>query len=325
LKSKVFEILYHNRDAYISGETISKSLSISRAAVWKHINSLKEDGAEIESVNNRGYRMRGLPSPLKSEYVLPLLEKRYGETRMIWCESVDSTNTYAKSMAQNISGEMVVVSERQTQGKGRLGRIWQSPPGGNLYVSFVLRPKISPQQAAGITLIAALAVCDAIKQTCGVQAGIKWPNDIILNGRKVCGILTEMVSDMDSIEFLVIGIGINVNGMDWPEDLKDKAVSLQEATGKVIDRHELIANLIPTVFDRARQLETFGVKQFINEYTALSVIFDKKISIIIREKQWIGSCVGFNENGELLFQPDGGEPMVLNAGEISVRGVNGYV
>lgn len=324
MRSRVFRLLLENRDRHLSGEKISEMLGISRAAVWKHIAAIKEDGAIIESVSNKGYLLLSLPDKLKKEYVSPFVEETYQDKKIFWTETIDSTNKYAKQIAAEEPGEFVVFAEAQDNGRGRLGRVWESPK-GNIYASFLLRKDMMPERAAGITLAAAMAVIDAVESTLCIRPSIKWPNDIILEGKKLCGILTEMSAEIDKIEYLVIGPGINVNArVGYSEDLEDKVISLRDVLGMKIDRLELAGALVNAMFKRCADYAEHGLKNMIEDYQKRSCILGKEVFIIKNGQQRAGIVTGFTENGELKFESEG-ETLYIATGEVSVRGLNGYI
>lgn len=325
MRSKVYELLFQNRDKSISGEKISDMLGISRAAVWKHISAIKADGAIIESINNKGYLLISLPDKLKKEYVMPFLKQDYKNIDIKWMESVDSTNVFAKRNAVGNIKSFIVFSETQTAGKGRRGRTWESPK-GNIYMSFLLRTDLAPDKISGITLAAAMGVCDAIKSYASIVSQIKWPNDIIINAKKVCGILTEMCAEEDSVEYIVIGIGINTNAvMGYSDEVEDKCISLKEASGVKIDRPELAGTVINCVLARTEEYEKFGLSKMIDEYTKRSCMMGKELVIDSRDGKKTGTAQGFSEDGMLIFKDDSGEILKIRAGEVSVRGINGYI
>ena len=235
----------------MSGEKISEELGVSRAAIWKYIKIIKEDGYEIEAISRKGYRIISAPDVLTFEEVKNLLSTLSIGKNIVYYDSVGSTNSIAKELAE--SGEQhgtVVISEEQTTGRGRLGRNWISPKYKGISMSIILRPKIVTENISQITLIGAAAVYKAILKM-GIRTSIKWPNDIVLNSKKVCGILTEMSGEIDRINYLVMGIGINVNleEKDLPMDLKDMATSLKIESGKYVDRKLLLANVL-NIFEK---------------------------------------------------------------------------
>lgn len=215
MKKKILNILKKYEDEYVSGERLSEEFGITRAGIWKHMKSLKEAGYEIESVSNKGYKLIGTPDRIDEEEVTPFLKTKYIGRVFTHFEEIDSTNMEAKRVcAKSAIDGMVITAEAQTKGKGRLGRQWQSPKSRGIWMSVVLTPDISPVLASKTTIIGAAAVYNALKDM-GIEAGIKWPNDIVVNGKKVCGILTEMNAEMDRINYIVLGIGINVNMEDF--------------------------------------------------------------------------------------------------------------
>ena len=218
-REKVLSLLLEQGDRYVSGEAMSRALGISRAAVWKAIEALRQEGYVIQSAPNRGYRLENAPDRVREgELSGPLAGCRVGGSLMC-LETIDSTNTEAKRQAMAGAPDgLVIVSEEQTGGRGRRGRSFQSPKGKGLYLTALLRPRLDPGAVADITAWVAVAVCDGIEAACGVRPQIKWTNDLVLNGRKLCGILTELglESETNALDYLVPGIGINVN--QQPED-----------------------------------------------------------------------------------------------------------
>lgn len=308
---------------YVSGEEISGRLGISRAAVWKNIKQFKEDGGVVDAQTNRGYRLVSMPDLLKPEYL-----SRYTEcdvSRIKWMDSVDSTNDEAKRMAREGEPDgAIFVAEKQTGGKGRLGRKWESRPGDSVMMSFLLRPDIRPQQAPAFNIAAALGIVNGIERVCGIQAGIKWPNDVVFDGKKLCGILTEMTSDMDTVEYVVCGAGTNVNQDVFPEEIAQKATSLRIITGDVVNRLKLCAAYIECVQDSFRSYLENGMAAIMDEYRQKSAILGNEVRVLGLKKEYTGICRGFDDDGGLIVECEGTE-RVFNAGEVSVRGVNGYV
>ena len=211
MKTELLKILRES-DGYVSGQQLCERFHVSRTAVWKVIQQLKEEGYEVEAVKNRGYRIMATPDVITAEEISSRLHTDWMAENCIYLESVDSTNNYAKRIAEDgtPSGTLVVADE-QTGGKGRRGRSWSTPKGSNIAMTLLLRPRFRPEHASRMTLLAAMAVTCGIRRVTGLEAGIKWPNDVVVNGHKVCGILTEMNTEVDYIKYVVIGIGINVN------------------------------------------------------------------------------------------------------------------
>lgn len=226
---------------------LSRELAISRSAVWKHIRSLRGHGYEIESSPKKGYRLTAVsPRLLQGEIREGLRTGRLGRQEIVIFAETDSTNTQAKTLAASGAPEgTLVIAESQSGGRGRKGRDWFSPLGQGVYLSMILRPRISPVQAPRITLIAGIAAAEMITDLFpGLDVHIKWPNDILLGGRKIAGILTEISSDMDEVGFVVCGIGINVNGRVFPNEIKTIATSLSLETGGTVDRSRLVRGFL---------------------------------------------------------------------------------
>jgi BirA family biotin operon repressor/biotin-[acetyl-CoA-carboxylase] ligase len=234
----VLAFLAEAGDEFVSGEAISDKLGLSRAAVWKHVESLRAQGYRIDAVSARGYRLAGVPDRLGALELRPLLATHDVGQVLHWFEEVASTNDVAKALAEKgaAHGE-VVVAEAQTAGRGRRGRVWASPPRRNVYLSVVLRPELPPARAAELTLVASVALCEAMRQA-DVAAAIKWPNDLLVGGRKVAGILLEMAAEPDQVQWLVLGMGVNVNARaeDFPEEVRPLATSMAIERGGPVSR-----------------------------------------------------------------------------------------
>lgn len=319
MREKTYALLAQNPGRFVSGEAISTALGISRAAVLKHIHLFQKDGAEIVSVNNKGHMLKNYADRLKPEYITPLSDMLPVE--IIWRESVGSTNNEAKTLAVNGAPHFTcVTAEEQTGGKGRMGRVWVSPIHKGVYFSLLLRPPVSAEQAMGITVLAALAVCSTLRKT-GLNAAIKWPNDILVHGRKICGILTEISANMDGVEYVVCGIGINANldKDDLTEALSKIATSVLIETGQVTQRTKLLADVLKAF---SYYYETFmqsGLKDLIGEYTAFSALHGKTVTLISPGTQETGLFRGFDEQAALLVEADGQIKRYI-AGEISLKG-----
>ena len=248
MKYRILEELKSRDKEYISGEEISRRLGVSRTAVWKYINRLRQEGYNIESQTNSGYKLVQSPDTLSSFEIQPLLKTRFIGREILYFDSIDSTNSYAKKMGEeNIKDGTVIIADEQTSGRGRLGRQWMSPKGKGIWMTILLKPHIAPSEASKITLAAAYALCTALDK-CGLDVRIKWPNDIVVNGKKLCGILTEMSADMDIIKYIVVGIGLNANldAHDFDSAIAATATSIKIEAGKSISRKtvELDADVI---------------------------------------------------------------------------------
>lgn len=246
---------------------------------------------------------------------------------IIHLEQVDSTNTLAKKLADEGKTEgTLVLAEEQTGGRGRRGRSWCTPKGSAVAMTLLLRPKFRPEHASMVTLIMGLAVTKAIRQLCSINAGIKWPNDVVYNGKKICGILTEMSAGQDGIHHVVVGVGINVNAAEFPEELRSIATSLLLELGWEVDRNELIAESLfwfEKYYEAFVQKESFAPLKA--EYETFLLNKGQKVKVLEPGNEYTGTALGINEKGELLVQREDGIMTAVYAGEVSVRGIYGYI
>lgn len=248
-------------------------------------------------------------------------------TETIRLEETDSTNLQAKQMAEKGAPEgTVVIAECQTAGRGRLGRSFSSPHGEGIFMTVILRPEVPANQVSCLTLIAALAVQQGVAEVTGLDCTIKWPNDIVLNGRKVCGILTEMSLETHAVDYVVIGIGINCGNTAFPPELKDTATSLYLETGHQIDREELIRR-IWTAFEPFYEsfLRNHDLRELRDTYNTLLINRDREVEVLDSPETWKGIARGIDERGALLVENAAGGLVAVSTGEVSVRGVYGYV
>jgi BirA family biotin operon repressor/biotin-[acetyl-CoA-carboxylase] ligase len=321
MRTKIVKALL-DADGYVSGEELSKSLGVSRAAVWKHIKALKEEGAVIEAHSRRGYRLLHSPDSLRPEYV-----KAYGLPNGVcysWKEDVDSTNDEAKRAARDGAPDRsVFVTEHQTKGKGRLGRGWESHKGEAVEMTVLLRPGFPPAKAPVITFAAALGILRAVRRICHVQAEIKWPNDVVYQGKKLCGILTEMSADLDRVEFLVCGMGLNANQKKFAKEVENRAISLRMITGEKVDRPQLCAAMVEDVLFYCDRYIRKGMDAIFEEYCSHSVVVGKEVKVICGNDTFAGRCEGFSRDGAILVRI-GEEQKQFYAGEVSIRGMHDY-
>ena len=326
MKRKILKML-RNAKNHVSGQEICDALGVSRTAVWKAVNALKAEGYGIEAVQNRGYRLVDAPDVLTEAEIGSFRRDIWAEAPLVVFGETDSTNTQANLLAESGSPEgTLVVADVQTSGKGRRGRTWINPPGQQVAMSFILRPHFAPDRASMLTLIAAMAGRGAIAELTGTAPAIKWPNDLVMNGRKLCGILTEMKLEEYDIAHIIVGMGFNVGQEEFPEELADRATSLFRETGKRWSRAALCA-LVMDYF--ARYYRRFEEEQNLGflreEYNACLAGLGKEVRVLAPEAEWTGTSLGINEAGELLVRHEGGEVEALSSGEISVRGIYGYV
>ena len=326
MKTEILSML-RETDGYISGQQICEQFQVSRTAVWKVMEQLKAEGYQIEAVRNRGYHLEKSPDVLGEAEIKSLLNTSWAGCDVLYFPETDSTNTRAKRLGDEgaVHGTLVA-ADRQTGGKGRRGRRWESPAGSSIYMSILLRPDIPPDQAPMLTLVMAQSTAEAIRIRTGEEALIKWPNDIVINGKKVCGILTEMSTEIQWINHVVIGVGINVNTEYFPEELTETATSIYLESGGKQQRSGLIAEVLKP-FERyyAMFLETGNLSAMQEEYNRLLVNRDREVKVLEPGNEYNGYAIGINETGELLIRTEDGQIREVYAGEVSVRGIYGYV
>lgn len=314
-------------EEYVSGQRLCEQFQVSRTAVWKVIKQLEKEGYRIEAVRNRGYRILEYPDLLSKEEIESQMQTECFGKHVVYYEETDSTNTRVKQLAEH--GERhgtLVVADRQSAGKGRRGRGWDSPKGENIYMSLLLRPEMEPSKAPMLTLVMAYSAALAIREQEGLEAGIKWPNDLVIGTKKICGILTEMSAEIDFINYVVIGVGINVNARNFPEELSEKATSLFNEKGKEIRRAVLIAKIME-LFEQnyERFLREQNLIFLQEEYNRLLVSRGKEVTVLEPGNEYHAHAMGINGTGELLVRKEDGEEEAVFAGEVSVRGIYGYV
>ena len=314
------------REPVVSGEALSHALGISRAAIWKHVEALRAEGYRITSHRARGYALAGAPDRLlPAEIERHLATDRFGR-RLACFETIDSTNVQAAELARADAPEgTLVLAERQTAGRGRLGRSWVSPARVNLYASFVLRPALAPADAPQLALAAAVAVARALvglplERT---RVAIKWPNDCLLDGKKVAGILTEMDAEVDRIRSVVLGIGINLNApaRAFPPELQPTATSVLLATGERVDRPRFTAELcgaLEAVYDRVVRE---GFAAIAPEWESFSCLTGRDVTVDYSGRRTSGIVRGIDGTGRLVLDGAGGEERIV-AGDVSI--VKGY-
>ncbi len=328
MKNEILNLLKAHTDTYLSGEKISQMLGVSRTAIWKHIKQLKAEGYAIASVTNKGYKLSGVPSDLDS-HTLALLSKEHPWIDAVFFhETIDSTNSEAKRLAVRAPYKTaLIVSREQTGGKGRLGRNWESEKDAGVWMSLLLKPDLAPEHASKLTLVGAAAVCKAIETVTGLDVQIKWPNDIVIGGKKVCGILTEMSAELNHIHHLVLGIGINVKQKSFDPSIASKATSLQlEKPDLILNRMDLIE-----VFVKQFQMyynhfvESGDASEAMALNRAKSATLNKDVLIIEGHNQTTAFATSIDDQGCLVVRLPDGIEKTIRSGEVSVRGLEGYI
>ena len=328
LKDNVLKLIYHGED-YISGETVSRKLGVSRAAVNSAVKALREEGYEIISSTNKGYLLTKCPDVLTKGSVSVHLPETVSRNVHVF-ESVDSTNNVLKDMARSgAPSGTVVIADHQTGGKGRRGRSFESPKGVGIYLSYLFKPESGFDKISNLTSWTAVAVSDAVYNAYEADTQIKWVNDVLMNRKKICGILTEVTVEAESglIDNCIIGIGINVNESSFPEDLSQIATSISiENGGKNFDRSLLAAELIKALGDIAYRWP--DDEYYLNRYRQCNVTTGSKIvaypQLAENSQGRSGTAVAINDDFTLKVEFDDGSTEDLRSGEVSVRGLYGY-
>ncbi len=309
-------------DGYLSGGELCREFGMTRSAVWKHISQLRNQGYTIEAVTGRGYRLDGGPCIPVPEEVSPLLTtKRFGRN-LVFHEEVDSTNLQAKILARQGAAEgSVIAADTQTGGRGRMGREWVSPPGVNLYFSIILRPSVPPMRFPQIPLLAAAAIHQALDTAVGrLGLMIKWPNDILVKGRKFCGILCEMESEPDMTHFVIVGVGININLRDIPERIKETATSLFLESGREYCRPDILAailNRFEPPYEKWLEAEDLsGLLPYLERHSWLK---DRPVRVEHHNENLTGRVRGISRTGELMLEAEDGKMHALSSGEAHIR------
>lgn len=315
LREAVFKLLYEAGDKYISGEEISEKLGVTRAAVWKHIKAIEEEGYSVEAVRRLGYRLRA--NGIREVEVAPYLRTEWLGRDYTYLQEVNSTNRYAKGLADDgaVNGA-VVAADYQTGGRGRLGRVWDSPSGSGVWFSLVLRPPISPEKAPQISLATAVGVAAGLKKL-GYAAGIKWPNDIYIDGLKVCGMLTEMHGSMEAVDWVVVGIGINCLERELPPEIRDMATTLAMAGGKDVCRAEVLGEVLNSLEHYYNVLYTDGFAEIRRIWLEDNITLGKRVKISTINEVFYGEALDMREDGSLLVKrEDSDEDFELVTGDV---------
>lgn len=318
-RDKLIEILSNIKDGYISGQKLSDELNISRSAIWKHMKELEKDGYEIEAKSRKGYRIIGFPEkPSENTIKWGLNTKWLGKT-VIHRETINSTQILAHEYAQNGAEHgTIVIAEEQTKGRGRINRPWNSTKGKGVWMSMILRPEILPQQAPQLTLLTATVLADVLRSNCNVDPLIKWPNDILINKKKCAGILTEMQAEQDQIWYVIIGIGLNVNQDkdDIPEELQSKATSLYIETDKTRSINDFIQKILVQFEKSFNVYLEKGFKEIKEKWESYGFRIGEEIKIKTLKEEWKAPFLGISEDGALLTQSKEGREKRIYSAEI---------
>ena len=322
MKAAILKILRETGD-YVSGQEICEKLGVSRTAVWKVIRQLQEEGYQVDAARSRGYRIIDGPDVMTAEEVESLLDTEWAGKPVVYYPETDSTNIRIRHLGdEGAPHGTVAFADRQTAGRGRRGRTWESPGGSCIYMSILLRPDLAPEKAPMLTLVMACGVAEGIMDCADVKVQIKWPNDIIVSGKKLAGILTEMV---DYINHVTVGVGINVNVQNFPEEIQT-ATSLLSETGTQTKRAPVIAAVMKHFEENYKIfMQTEDMSGLMKKYSSLLVNQGREVLILEKDAEYKAYAEGINQKGELVVRREDGTVENICAGEVSVRGVYGYV
>jgi len=316
---KILSLLRASSDQYISGQEISAVLHVSRAAVWKQIKVLREMGFEIESKHSQGYRLLSAPDLLLAAEIENGLDGQLIGQKVVSFSETDSTNVQARRLAENGALEgTVVIAEQQSSGRGRLGRRWESPFGVNIYCSVILRPEIPIQKAPQLTFLSAVAVAETLNKNCSLSAEVKWPNDILVKGAKISGLLNEMSAETEKIHFVILGIGINLNmtADQFPDELNYPATSALIETGKTIDRQQFLQTFLQYLDSYYAEFLERGFAPIRRRWESLSGIMNLQVEVDQGGEKLQGTVVGLDSEGALRLQLEGGQIKTILTGDV---------
>jgi len=318
-QEEILRLLRQKAGEFVSGAEFSQSLGVSRTAIWKQIRQLRELGYTIEAVTSRGYRLSGTPDTLiPAEIQAGLVTSRVGR-EIVYYESTDSTNLRAHELGEAGAADgTVVVADRQTAGKGRLGRRWESPPGVNLYASVLLRPPILPFEAPQLTFVSAVAVARAVEEIGGLTPTVKWPNDILLHGRKVAGLLNEMSAETEGIHFVILGIGVNLNMRrdQFPQDLRYPATSVALEKGETVSRAAFARSLLRHLDELYALYLDKGIAPVLKAWEAYFDLLGRRVEVDYHDRCVQGVVEGLDADGVLLLRLADGRCEKVLAGDV---------
>jgi len=315
MQEKILSFLKRRQD-YVSGDQISHRLGITRQALWKHIQELKEAGYDIVAVPHLGYQLKSIPDRLFAFEVSGDLNTKFIGRKIYYFDGLSSTMALAMQLGIKGAPEgTLVLAESQTKGKGRLGRNWFSPKYKGIYLSLLLKPKILPCSSASVlTLLAAVSICEAIKEITGLDARIKWPNDILIGHKKLGGILTELNAEMDEVNFVIIGIGLNVN--NDKKTLVSAATSLREQKKENISRISLLQEILRKIETNYLLFQVKGAQSIIDKWRDYSITLGRRVKVYYHKEHIEGEALDIDADGGLLVRKDSGVTAKVMAGDV---------
>lgn len=320
-RKRILEALRRQRGEYVSGGELSRILDISRTAIWKHIRALREEGYRIESRTRRGYCLLATPDCFYPDEVATGLATAWLGRSLYYFNEVGSTNQVAKELADKGAPEgTTIIAECQTGGRGRRGRTWQSPPHKGIWFSVILRPRVAPAQAAQLTFLVAVAIAAAVRELTGLPPGIKWPNDLLAGERKLCGILTEIKAEIDALEYIVLGIGLNVNleADDFSPDFRQSATSIYLEMGRKVERLPLFQKILYQLEKWYEQWQEKGFEPVRLAWKEANVTLGRQVQVNSWNETFQGVAIDIDNEGALLVRGSGDEIRSFSSGEVSL-------
>jgi len=322
VRRKLLAVLQDNRGRWISGEVLSSAMHISRSAIWKHVGVLRSEGYGIESLPNKGYLLHSSPDILTLEEIRNSLDIQYVNVRDVVClKETDSTNRRAKLLAeQGAPNGTLIVADAQTGGRGRKGRAWFSPAHTGIYVSLILRPSIPPGEAPRCALLTSVAVAEGLFTGCGVRGTIKWPNDILVNGKKIAGILIDIATELDMVEYMIVGVGLNVSILpdDFPSEIRDSATSILAETGIAIRRVDLLCEFLKQFEKYYEMLSAGQFKDILHQWKEFEDVIGRTVRVDSGNTACFGTVVEIDSDGALLVRDSHGHLNRIFSGDITV-------
>lgn len=321
MEKEILSLLRKERGNYLSGQTISRSLGVSRTMVWKSIEGLRKQGFRIEACSSRGYRLEGGPDRMVGLDIEVGLGTRVIGKSVISFDSVPSTIDVASSLANEGAPEgTVVVAECQKGGRGRLGRRWTSPAKCGIWTSIILRPPVPPREAPKLTLLTAVSIAKVLNERCEISAKIKWPNDVLVSGRKVCGALTELVAEQDAVRYAIISFGLNVNQTrsKFPAELASTATSMRIEAGHVFDRAEVFRYILRELDDCYLDFRKRGGGRILGEWRELTCTLGRRVKVQLRDGSIEGIARELDDDGSLIIELDDGTLRQIAYGDVTI-------
>ncbi|HDZ91704.1 MAG: biotin--[acetyl-CoA-carboxylase] ligase [Deltaproteobacteria bacterium] len=317
-RGRLLEYLKKESGGWVSGEALSREIGVTRSAVWKNIVRLRGDGYVIDSSPGKGYSLSRTPDMLLPNEIWEGLETEvFGRGEIVYFRETDSTNARARELADQGAPEgTLVVAESQTKGRGRKGRSWFSPPGTGIYASLILRPDLSPDEAPRITFVTAISAAEALLSLTLLDVAIKWPNDILIKEKKVAGILTEISAEMDVIDYMVVGLGMNVNNPHLPHDIAERATSVLMETGGEFQRVKILREYLRRQERYYQVLRESGFGPVLGRWKELTNTIGKRVMVEMIDRRYTGVVTGVDPDGVLILQEEGGQVRRILSGDV---------